>query len=88
MHLVSPEQARIAPAEFVTVDGVRTVGLADLINMKLDLGLREPLRAQDLADVIGLIRARRLAPTFASQLARGLRPEFRKLAKAVAKDRG
>ncbi len=79
LHLVLIEQLRKPPAESVNIDGIRTVGLADLINMKLDLGLRDPLRAQDLADVIGLIRARRLTTTFAGKLDKSLRGEFRKL---------
>jgi len=55
--------------------------------MKLASGLRDPLRAIDLADVIGLIRARKLTSDFASKLSRGIRAEFRKLAKAAARDR-
>jgi hypothetical protein len=44
------------------------------------------LRAIDIADVIGLIRANHLTGEFAAKLARPLRAEFRKLAKAVAKE--
>ncbi len=33
--------------EFCEIDNVRTVGLADLINMKLASGLRNPSRAID-----------------------------------------
>jgi len=87
VHLVPMEQLRTAPRTFVEIDGVRTVGLADLIGMKLELGLRDPLRAQDLADVIGLIRARRLTPTFAAKLDKSLRPDFRKLARAIRQSR-
>ena len=64
-----------------------TVGLEDLINMKLDSGRRDPLRAQDLADVIGLIRHHGLGADFARRLDKSLRPEFRKLAKAVGTER-
>lgn len=84
VHLVLDEQLRIKPRTREERDGVRTVALADLINMKLDLGLRDPLRAQDLADVIGLIWARGLSSAFAVRLHKSLRVEFRKLARAVA----
>jgi len=55
--------------------------------MKLSLGTRDPLRAIDLADVIGLIRCRRLTPAFAAKIPAALRPDFRKLAKAISKQR-
>lgn len=84
VHLVLSKQVRIAPLVVEELDGVRTVSLADLINIKLDLGLRDPLRAQDIADVIGLIRARGLTSAFAAKLHKSLRVEFRKLARAIA----
>ena len=87
VHLVTLQQTRTMPAGFVEIEGIRTVSLPDLIGMKLSSGLRDPLRAIDLADVIGLIRHHRLAPTFASQLPKALRAEFRKLARAIAKER-
>lgn len=88
VHLLTVEQVRLPPAEFVVIDHVRTVGLADLIQMKLDTGLRDPLRAQDLADVIGLIRQNSLTGAFAARIAKHLRPDFRKLARAVQRARG
>lgn len=54
--------------------------------MKLRSGLASTVRAQDLADVIGLIRARHLTAEFAARLQKDLRPEFRKLVKAVQAD--
>lgn len=84
VHLVLPDQARISNVRSIEIDGIRTVSLADLIAMKLSLGLRDPLRAQDVADVIGLIRARRLTTSFAAKLPKEIRPEFRKLAKAIS----
>jgi len=85
VHLVTSEQVRIPPRKIMEIDDIRTVGLADLINMKLDSGLRDPLRAIDLADVIGLIRCHSLSPTFAAKIEKPLRLEFRKFARAVAK---
>jgi hypothetical protein len=74
------------PKQLIDVDGVRTVSLADLINMKLRSGTRHTLRAQDLADVIGLIRAHKLGGEFARHIDKPLRNEFRKLARAVKKE--
>lgn len=84
VHLVFTQQVPGPPGEFVARDGVRCVGLPDLIAMKLDLGLKDPLRAQDIADVIGLIRANGLTGEFARNLPKAIRSEFRKLAKAIA----
>ena len=42
-----------------------------------------PARAQDIADVVGLIRVRGLTSEFASRLERGVRREYRRLVRAV-----
>jgi hypothetical protein len=47
--------------------------------MKLRSGSTNLLRAQDLADVIGLIRHHQLRRGFARHLDKTLRPAFRKL---------
>ena len=82
VHLVSPDIAKL-PADFVEIDGVQTVRLGDLISMKLKSGLSSRVRAQDIADVIGLIRARNLGNAFAGKLDRSVRKEFRELVTAV-----
>lgn len=87
VHLVTTDQVRKPPHSYVEIDGIRTVSLPDLIAMKLSLGTRDPLRAIDLADVIGLIRCRGLTPAFAAKLPAALRPDFRKLARAITKQR-
>lgn len=87
VHLVLADQVRVTLGKSDEVDGIRVANLVDLINMKLTLGLRDPLRAQDLADVIGLIRHHRLGPIFASKLTRGIRTEFKKLAQAIQRER-
>jgi len=84
VHLVFPEQLSTVPTHFVQISGVRCVDLPDLVTMKLELGTTDPLRAQDIADVIGLIRANRLTGEFAAKIAKSVRSEFRKLAKAIA----
>lgn len=86
VHLVTDEQTGGPPRRIAERDGILTVGLADLIQMKLYSGTRFVLRAQDLADVIALIRAHRLTGTFAAKLDPSLRSEFKKLARAVASE--
>lgn len=86
VHLVFSEQLHTCPAGRVELEEIRTVSLADLINMKLASGTRDPLRAQDLADVIGLIRVHSLGGDFAPKIDKSLRVEFRKLAKAVQRE--
>lgn len=83
VHVVRPEQVGTPPRRLVEVEGVTIVSLSDLIAMKLRSGLANLTRAQDLADVIGLIRRRDLKGGFASQLPTDLRPEFRKLVRAI-----
>ena len=83
VQLVSSDIAVPAPKESVELDGVLTIGLADLINLKLHSGIRNVARAQDLADVIGLIRQRGLTSAFAAKLDKRVRSEFKKLVKAV-----
>lgn len=86
VHLVTVEQLGRKPGPSVVVDGVTVVDLADLIDMKLRSGTTNLLRAQDLADVIGLIRARRLQSAFAARIDKPLRSTFRKLVHAVERD--
>jgi hypothetical protein len=87
VHLVVPDQAGPLPEVLDEIEGIATVPLARLINMKLRSGTRSLARAQDLADVVGLIRHRRLGTAFARHLDKDLRPEFRKLVRAVEADR-
>jgi hypothetical protein len=86
VHLVAPEQAGTPARGTVEIEGVVTVALPDLIEMKLRSGTANLLRAQDLADVIGLIRRHRLSGEFARHLDRTLRPTFRKLARAIERE--
>lgn len=86
VHLVTTDQLKVAPSQYEDIEGIRTVSLADLIDMKLRSGTENILRAQDLADVIGLIQANRLTSEFVRHISKELRPEFRKLIRAI--DRG
>jgi hypothetical protein len=83
VQLVSDDIAVPAPKESVEIDGVLTIGLADLINLKLHSGMKNVTRAQDIADVIGLIRQRQLTGAFAAKLEKSVRNDFEKLVKAV-----
>lgn len=71
------------PESMVDVEDVRVASLGDVITMKLRSGSTSVLRAQDIADVIGLIRHRRLPKTFAGQVGKDVRKEFRRLVDAV-----
>lgn len=87
VHIVTEDEVGEAPVERVEIDGILTVSLPDLINMKLRSGLSGLSRTKDLADVVELTRARRLPATFASKLHRSLRADFRKIVKAVRADK-
>lgn len=88
VHLVTIDTLRTAPAEYQVISGVRVASLHDIIGMKLRSGTDDILRAQDLADVIGLIRRLRLSSEFASRLPKPLRSTFRKLARAIQRQDG
>lgn len=83
VHLVTIEQAGASPTRLTTIDEIQTVSLADLIAMKLRSGAESVLRAQDIADVVGLIRARRLDGEFSARLPPAVRRDFRTLLRAV-----
>jgi len=86
VHLVPEEMVRPAPKSFVEIDEITTLRLADLISVKLHTGTKSVARAQDLADVIGLIRQHKLTLAFALQIDRPMRAEFKKLVKAVGRN--
>lgn len=88
VYLVTLEQLGTPPRRQVEIDGITTVSLEDLITMKLRSGTNHLLRAQDLADVIGLIRQHRLCGEFAEKLDKSVRPAFRKLIKAFKAESG
>lgn len=83
VHFVRLEEVGQPPRERTLIEGVRTVSLPDLIDMKLRSGTKFVNRAKDLADVVELIRARSLGAGFAALIEKSLRPEFKRLARAV-----
>jgi len=57
------------PSEsFVVIDGVKTISLEKLIELKLASGMTAPDRLKDLADVQELIKAKSLDESFAERL--------------------
>lgn len=83
VHPLSEAQLGSPPVRLIDISGITTVSLPDLVGIKLRSGTRSVLRAQDLADLIALIRVRGLTSAFAARLERPLRAEFRKLVRAV-----
>lgn len=70
----------------VEIDGIRYLGLPQLVELKLASGMTNPGRLKDLADVQELIRSLRLPADFAGQLNPYVQPKFRELWEAVRAD--
>ena len=86
VHLVTIEQLKRAPRRTVEIEGIMTISLEDLIEIKLRSGSSNVLRAQDLADAIGLIRHHRLTGEYARNLDKSLRPTYRRLIKELKRE--
>ena len=72
------------PAEFaVLIDGVKTVSLEKLIELKLTSGMTAGDRLKDLADVQELIKLKGLDETFAEKLDLFVREKYIELWKSV-----
>jgi hypothetical protein len=87
IHLVGDELVQPTPRRTVIIEDVTTVSLADLISIKLRSGLSKVTRAQDIADVIGLIEHHKLGGTFVTRIDKSVRAEFKRLLKAVRENR-
>ena len=73
------------PDDFaVDIEGVRTIELDKLIELKLASGISAPHRLKDLADVQELIKIKFLDGSFAQNLDESVRAKFIELAEAVA----
>ena len=66
------------------IDGVKTLPLAKLVELKLASGLTAPDRLKDLADVQELIKVKGLPEDFAASLDASVRDKFRELHRGVA----
>jgi len=69
---------------FVVIEGVKTVNLETLINLKLASGMTAPGRLKDLADVQELIKIKELDESFAERLNPFVQEKFVELARGVA----
>lgn len=77
-----------APDENQTqIDGIKTLTLEKLIELKLASGMTAPHRLKDLADVQEVIKIKNLGADFAEKLHPFVREKFTELQRAVAENR-
>lgn len=88
VHMVNADQLGGPPKRVSTIRGIRVISLADLVRVKLSLGLAEPGRFKDLAHVLDLIGRVPLNKDFAAKLPTRLRAAFKELVDQVHKERG
>lgn len=69
--------------EYVIIDGIRTLPLEKLIELKLASGISAPHRLKDLADVQELIKIKKLDESVAEKLDESVRAKYVELAEAV-----
>lgn len=81
--LPKPVQFPDPTESFVVIDGVKTISLEKLIELKLASGMTAPDRLKDLADVQELIKSKSLDSSFAVNLHSSVREKFLELQKAV-----
>jgi hypothetical protein len=68
------------PTEAATeIDGIKTITIEKLVELKLASGMTAPHRLRDLADVQELIKARKLEADFADRLDPSVRKQFLEL---------
>lgn len=83
VHMVGDDSLGGPPKRVSTIEGVKVVGLADLIRGKLTVGLEAHKRAKDIVDVLELIRIIPLKKDFAAKLPKHLRAPFKELVDQV-----
>ena len=69
------------------IDGVRTITLEKLVELKLASGMTAPDRLKDLADVQEIIKIKGLGPEFAESLDESVREKFHELQQAIVRAR-
>ncbi|HEX5084717.1 MAG TPA: hypothetical protein VFY40_21955 [Blastocatellia bacterium] len=72
----------------IVIDGINTVTLEMLINLKLASGMTDPGRLKDLADVQELIKIKGLKSSFAERLHPFVREKFLELCRGVEQSEG
>lgn len=83
IHTVTPDDARHRVQESVVVQGVRVVGLADLVAIKLICGLDDLGQLKHLGDVQELILRVPLDKRLANRLPNDVRAQFKAMVDAV-----
>jgi hypothetical protein len=78
-----PVQFHHPSDNFVIIEGIKTVNLVTLINLKLASGLTAPGRLKDLADIEELIKIKGLDESYAEQLNPFVQEKFIELARGV-----
>ena len=74
-----------APTENqIVIDGIKTLELAKLVELKIASGMTAPHRLKDLADVQEVIKIKKLGADFAEQLNPYVREKFLELQKSIA----
>jgi hypothetical protein len=72
------------PNDFaVVIDGIKTISLEKLIELKLTSGMTAGDRLKDLADVQELIKLKNLDESFAEKLDEFVRAKYLELCRAV-----
>jgi hypothetical protein len=71
----------------VEIDGVKTISLEKLLELKLASGTSSPDRLKDLADVQELIKVKELPADFAERIDSSVRDKFIELSEAVQRGR-
>lgn len=71
----------------VEIEGVRTISLEKLVELKIASGMSAPHRLKDLADVQELIKVKNLDESFIEKLDPFVRDKFNELYQAVAQER-
>ena len=75
-----PDPADVA----IEIDGIKTITLERLVELKLASGISAPHRLKDLADVQELIKVKKLGPEFANTIDPSVRDKFMELQRAVS----
>lgn len=83
IHMVGDDSLGGPPKRVSIIEGVKVIGLADLIRAKLTVGLEHVRRSKDLTHVIDLIQSIPLDKSFAAKLPPNLRAPFRELVEQV-----
>lgn len=83
VHMVADDSLGGKPGRVGTIEGIKVIGLADLVRGKLTVGLEAIHRAKDIGDVVDLIRAVPLKKDFAPRLPKHLRTPFKELVEQV-----